>query len=261
MQRLALGVEYLGGAYCGWQFQNHCDSIQARLQTALGFIADTPIEVFCAGRTDTGVNAIGQVVHFVSETERPLKAWLQGTNTQLPDDIRVSWVKPVPPSFHARFSATSRQYRYVIFNRSVRSAVLTGRVTWERIELDEGLMHRAAQHLIGEHDFSSFRASECQAAHARRNVTKLNVSRRGDMVFIDIEANAFLHHMVRNIAGTLMQIGRGEAPVDWTAELLTLKDRTRATVTAPANGLYFVNALYPDEFDIPRATLNELVWQ
>lgn len=261
MAKWALGVEYLGQAYCGWQIQRHCDSVQQRLEQALSFVAGQPVEVFCAGRTDSGVNAIGQVVHFVSEVSRSEQAWLQGGNTKLPDDVRISWAKSVDDSFHARFSAYARQYRYVIYNREVRSAVLTGRVSWERHPLNESAMHESAQYLIGEHDFSSFRAAECQAAHARRCIDFIKVSRRGDMVFVDIRANAFLHHMVRNIAGTLIQIGRGQADVSWTKELLALRDRTRATVTAPAQGLYFINAFYPENFAIPQVDLNELVWQ
>lgn len=261
MAKIALGIEYQGSAYCGWQRQRHCDSVQARLEAALSQIAAQPISLFCAGRTDTGVHAIGQVAHFEAPCSRPLRAWLEGTNTLLPEDIRVVWVREMAGDFHARFSAQARQYRYVIFNRSVRSAVLAGRVTWERRGLDEAAMHRAAQDLIGEHDFSSFRAAECQAAHARREIQSLQVSRRGEMVFIDIQANAFLHHMVRNIAGTLMQIGRGEQNEAWAATLLALRDRTQATATAPASGLYFVNAFYPESFALPRVSLNELVWQ
>lgn len=257
----ALGVEYLGMRYCGWQRQLHCDSVQAHIEGALSQIAAEPVKVFCAGRTDTGVNAIGQVIHFESSVERPERAWLQGSNTHLPDDIRISWIKPVDTSFHARFSAFARQYRYVIFNRPVRSAVLSGRVTWERKPLDSNIMQLAAQALVGEHDFSSFRASECQAKHARRHLHMIEVSRRGDMVFIDIKANAFLHHMVRNMAGTLMQVGRGDAPAEWVEALLALKDRAKATVTAPATGLYFVNAFYPSEFELPQALLNEVLWQ
>lgn len=257
----ALGVEYLGLAYCGWQKQRHCDSVQQHVETALSKIAAESVDVFCAGRTDTGVNAIGQVIHFETQAERPERAWLEGTNTHLPDDIRISWAKVVEPDFHARFSAVARQYRYVIYNRPNRSAILSGRVTWERVKLDETSMQQAANALLGEHDFSSFRAAECQASHARRNVQMIKVTRRGDMVFIDIKANAFLHHMVRNIAGTLIQIGRQQAPVDWVAELLALKDRTKATVTAPATGLYFVSAFYPERYTIPLLQPSEVLWQ
>ncbi|WFE68057.1 tRNA pseudouridine(38-40) synthase TruA [Thiomicrospira sp. R3] len=261
MTKLALGVEYLGQAYCGWQKQHHCSSVQAQIEKALGFIANQPVEVFCAGRTDTGVNAVGQVVHFESSVERPINAWLEGTNTRLPDDVRISWVTTVDKHFHARFSAVARQYRYVIFNRPTPCAILTGRVTWERHPLDVNKMHQAAQLLLGEQDFSSFRASECQASHPRREVQMVRVTRRGDFVFIDIKANAFLHHMVRNIAGTLVQIGRGQADPSWVETLLALKDRTQATVTAAASGLYFVNAFYPSEFGLPITQPNEVLWQ
>ena len=277
--RIALKIEYQGTAYCGWQYQPHCDSVQGQLQRALTQIANEPIELACAGRTDTGVHAIGQVAHFDTQAVRPLKAWIQGVNTQLPKDIRVVWAqqmaaltpeqwqmeqaKSVKESalFHARFSAVARQYRYVIYNRAVPSAVLADRVTWEPMPLDEQAMHRAAQALIGENDFSSFRAAACQAEHARREVQAIGVQRQGDFVLIDIQANAFLHHMVRNIAGTLLQVGRGEKAESWVAALLALQDRTQAGMTAPASGLYFVNALYPQHWGIPRTPLSEVLWQ
>jgi len=259
--KIAIGVEYQGTAYCGWQFQKHCLSVQQCLERALSNIANTPIAVQCAGRTDTGVHAIGQVAHFEYESQRPLRAWVQGVNTQLPKDIRVIWAQSVPENFHARFSALARQYRYVIYNRSVHSAILADRVTWEGRLLDEHRMNVAAQALVGEQDFSAFRAAGCQAAHAKRNVQSIEVSRQQDFVFVDIQANAFLHHMVRNIVGSLMMIGRSEAPVEWIASLLSQGDRTLAGVTAPAAGLYFVNALYPPEFNIPQQPLNRLLWQ
>lgn len=259
--RIALGIEYLGTAYCGWQYQEHCDSVQKNLQSALSFIADEKIEVHCAGRTDAGVHAIGQVVHFDTKSARLGRAWVQGTNTQLPYDIRVAWAEPVSEDFHARFSAKARQYRYVIFNRAVHSAVLSGRVTWERQCLNEYAMHSAAQTLIGEYDFSSFRAAGCQANHAIREVQSIQVTRHDDFVFVDIQANAFLHHMVRNIVGTLLEIGRGEKPEEWVGILLEKQDRTQAGITAPAEGLYFVNALYPEEFELPRTPLDAVLWQ
>lgn len=259
--RVALGVEYLGTAYCGWQFQSHCDSVQKHVQSALTYIANESIDVQCAGRTDTGVHAIGQVVHFDTKSARLGRAWVQGANTQLPYDIRIIWAKEVPDDFHARFSAFARQYRYVIFNRSVHSAVLSARTTWERQRLDEIAMHEAAQHLIGEKDFSSFRAAGCQAKHAMREVQSIQVSRHDDFVLVDIQANAFLHHMVRNIVGTLMEVGRGEQPERWVKELLEKQDRTQAGVTAPAEGLYFVNALYPEVYGLPLTPLNAVLWQ
>lgn len=259
--RIALGVEYQGTSYCGWQYQEHCDSVQKNLQQALLQIANEPIEVHCAGRTDTGVHAVGQVVHFDTNSIRPDRAWYEGTNTKLPADIRVIWAKPVNESFHARFTAKARQYRYVIFNRRVHSAILANRVTWERQSLDERKMHRAAQVLLGEKDFSSFRAAGCQANHAKREVQKIEVSRHHDFVFVDIQANAFLHHMVRNIVGTLMEVGRGEQNEEWVKQLLDKQDRTQAGVTAPASGLYFVNALYSVSFEIPSVKLDQLLWQ
>lgn len=260
-QRIALRVEYQGSRYCGWQRQGHCDSVQQQVEQALTQIANEPIEVHCAGRTDTGVHALGQIAHFETAVQRPMRAWIQGVNTKLPADIRISWASIMADDFHARFSAVARQYRYVIFNRPVHSAILADRVTWESQWLDVEKMQAAAQDLIGERDFSSFRAAACQASHARREVQWIEVSRRGDFVFIDIRANAFLHHMVRNISGTLMEIGRGERPVEWVAELMAIQDRTQAGVTAPASGLYFVNAFYPEEYAIPQVALNELLWQ
>ncbi len=261
MKKIALGIEYLGSNYCGYQRQLDCPTVQGHLEQAVSSIANTSIGLVCAGRTDTGVHAIGQVVHFELAAERPLKAWLQGANTKLPADIRVRWAQVVDDRFHARFSAIARQYRYVIFNRSVNSAVLSNRVTWLYSELDVEKMNLAAQSLVGYHDFSSFRASGCQASNALRTIEFISVERKGDFVFIDIKANAFLHHMVRNIAGTLFQIGLSQKPVEWVAELLALQDRTKAAPTGPASGLYFVNAFYPDEFDIPQIALDEVLWQ
>ena len=261
MNKIALCVEYIGTNYCGWQRQSHCDSVQAQVEKALSSIAAHPVDVHCAGRTDTGVHSVGQIVHFETSVSRPNKAWVQGVNTQLPDDVRIRWAKEVEDDFHARFSAVARQYRYVIYNREVHSAVLNGRVTWEPYKLDESLMNAAAQSLIGENDFSSFRASACQASHAMREVQSIKVSRKGDFIFIDIQANAFLHHMVRNIAGTLIEVGKKHQPVSWVADLLLAKDRTLAAATAPASGLYFVNAIYPQELQIPQVALDEVLWQ
>lgn len=261
MKKIALCVEYIGTNYCGWQRQSHCASVQEQVETALASIAAHKVDVHCAGRTDTGVHSIGQIVHFETHVIRPNKAWVQGVNTQLPGDIRIRWAKEVADNFHARFSAVARQYRYVIYNREVHSAVLNGRVTWEPYKLDESLMNEAAQSLLGENDFSSFRASACQASHAMRELQSINVSRKGDMVFIDIQANAFLHHMVRNITGTLVEVGKKHQPVSWVAELLQAKDRTLAAATAPASGLFFVNAIYPPTLHIPQVVIDEVLWQ
>lgn len=261
MIKIALGIEYQGTQYCGYQRQLDCPTVQGNLEQALSSIANEPIALTCAGRTDTGVHAVGQVVHFETKAKRQLKAWIQGANTKLPLDIRISWAKEVAEDFHARFSAGSRQYRYVIYNRRVNSAVLANRVTWIYSHLDVEKMHEGAQALLGHHDFSSFRASGCQASNALRTVESVSVSRKGDFVFIDIQANAFLHHMVRNIAGTLFQIGLSEKPVEWVAELLALMDRTKAAATGPATGLYFVNAFYPEQYGIPKVALDEVLWQ
>jgi tRNA pseudouridine38-40 synthase len=260
-QKIALGVEYLGTNYCGWQSQDHCLSVQECVQKALSSIANETIAVRCAGRTDTAVHAIGQVVHFETNAQRPDSAWIEGANTQLPHDIRIVWSRKVAEDFNARFSAVARQYRYVIFNRSVHSAVLTKRATWVRESLDVNAMNQAAQSLVGEKDFTSFRALACQASNAIRHLSSISVTRNGDFVFVDIQANAFLHHMVRNIVGSLLKIGKGHKKTDWIETLLLLKDRSKAGMTAPADGLYFVNAFYPDEYQIPRNELTELLWQ
>ncbi len=249
--RIALGIEYDGSAFCGWQTQSHAPSVQDALQAALSKVADHPVKVVCAGRTDSGVHATAQVVHFDTRAERPLHAWVLGGNANLPDSVSVTWAQAVDQDFHARFKATARSYRYVILNRKVRPAVLRKRVCWMHHALDEAAMQTAAQALLGEHDFSSFRALACQARHAVRRVHRLNVSRSGEFVYIDIEANAFLHHMVRNIAGTLMAVGRGEREPGWVAEVLAARDRTVGGVTAPPDGLYLSGVRYPERFGLP----------
>ena len=206
---VALGIEYSGAAYCGWQRQSHSPSVQEALEVALSEIAAHPVNVFCAGRTDTGVHGTGQVVNFKLHNPRPLKAWLKGANTLLPDDICVRWAKNMPDDFHARHSAVSRRYRYVIQNTSHRTAHLSGRATWVRESLDETAMHKSAQSLLGEQDFSSFQAASCQSKTPFRCVNKVSVERIADFVVIDITANAFLHHMVRNITGSLLEVGLG----------------------------------------------------
>ena len=259
--RIALGIEYDGSAYCGWQHQDHCPAVQTEVERAVGFVADHPVEVVCAGRTDTGVHALNQVVHFDTEAQRPLRAWVEGVNTRLPDAIRIHWTKPVDAAFDARFSAIARRYRYVIHNAPTRSALLRQRVTWVREPLDAAAMHVAAQALLGEQDFSSFRAAGCQARHPIREVQRVSVQRQGEIVFLDIQANAFLHHMVRNIAGSLIKVGLGQQPTTWIAELLAQKDRTQAAETAPASGLYFVTAVYPAALAIPEREPDCVVWR
>ncbi|MEW9799089.1 tRNA pseudouridine(38-40) synthase TruA [Alteromonas sp. CYL-A6] len=252
MARIALGIEYDGAAHYGWQRQREVPSVQEYLETALSTVANMPIEVQCAGRTDAGVHATGQVVHFDCDNPRPERAWTLGVNANLPDSIAVTWCKAVSDDFHARFSATHRRYRYIIYNAKMRPAILHHGVTHVHRELDASRMHEAAQALLGEQDFTSFRAALCQSHTPFRNVTDVSVRRQGRYVILEIQANAFLHHMVRNIAGTLIEIGAGEQPVNWVADLLALKDRSQAAATAKPNGLYLVDVTYPDTFGLPE---------
>jgi tRNA pseudouridine38-40 synthase len=252
--RIALGVEYDGSRYCGWQMQSHgTRTVQHEIEKALSIVADHAVRVVCAGRTDTGVHATGQVVHFDTHAERQPKAWIMGVNTHLPDDVCVHWARPVTDDFSARFSATMRSYRYVIQQRAARPALYSHRVTWVHNDLNTRAMREAAQALLGENDFSSFRSSACQSEHAMRFMQSIDVAAEGAFVYIDIQANAFLHHMVRNIVGSLLKVGSGDRSVAWIAELLVLKDRTRAGPTAPAQGLYLVAVQYPDEYDLPAS--------
>jgi tRNA pseudouridine38-40 synthase len=249
--RLAAGIEYDGSGFYGWQRQRQSPTVQESLEHALGRVADHPVTVHCAGRTDTGVHGQCQVVHFDTHAQRRERSWVLGSNTHLHAGISVLWVRPVSEAFHARFSATRRRYRYRMLNRWVRPAIDRGRVAWIRQPLDAAPMHEAAQALLGEHDFSSFRAVGCQAKSPMRRIHSLSVERLGSEVIIDIEANAFVYHMVRNIAGTLIPVGKGERPVAWPGEVLEARDRTRAGPTAPAEGLYFVAPTYPDFPDLP----------
>jgi tRNA pseudouridine38-40 synthase len=249
--RLALGVEYDGSGFSGWQYQDHSPSVQEAVETALAKVANHPVRVHCAGRTDTGVHATGQVIHFDTEAVREMRSWIFGANANLPKSVAILWARPVTEDFHARFSATRRRYRYVIFNRHVRPTFLAYRTSWCYRDLDEGRMAEAAQYLIGKHDFSSYRAVACQAKSPVREVHELRVSRQGELVYIDIEANAFLHHMVRNIAGVLMEIGRGEREPVWAREVLDYRDRALGGVTAPPYGLYLTRVSYPEAFGLP----------
>jgi len=259
--RIACGIEYDGRPYCGWQIQTHLNvpTVQGEVERALANVADCPVRVHCAGRTDTGVHASGQIIHFDAPVSRSIKAWVLGTNTHLPKNVRVLWAAVVPAEFHARFSAISRRYRYIISNTRVSPAVLHGQVTWQRRPLDVELMHEEAQSLLGERDFSSFRAASCQSATAMRNVHFIDVSRRGSLVMIDIQANAFLHHMVRNIAGSLMAVGSGRQEKGWLGQLMELKDRNKAADTASPHGLYLVKVEYPPVFTLPVQSLGPLL--
>ena len=258
--RIALGIEYDGSQFCGWQFQDHSPSVQASVEHAIGNVAAHPVRVICAGRTDTGVHALNQVIHFDSESQRSERAWILGCNANLPKSVVVTWAKAVNDDFHARFSARRRRYRYVIFNRAVRPTFLAYRVCWQHKALDATRMAEAAQHLVGRHDFSAYRAAGCQAKDPTREIFELKVQRRDDFVFIDIEANAFLHHMVRNIAGVLMTIGCGEQDSAWSRRVLEGKDRRQGGVTAVPYGLYLTDVEYEAAFALPRPEKTLTIW-
>ncbi len=260
VRRFALGIEYDGTAYSGWEAQRYGLGIQAVVEKALSQIAAGPIKTVCAGRTDAGVHATGQVVHFNTDALRPDHAWVLGSNTHLPHNVRIRWAHPVPNTFHARYSAFKRRYRYVFFMGRVPSALLHGRVSWSRRELNVARMAGAAKRLHGEHDFNAFRSSRCQAPRSIRRVHRIHVWRRGQFLGFDITANAFLHHMVRNIAGVLAAIGSGDAAPEWIDELLQSGDRTQAGVTAPAAGLYLFQVKYPPAFGLPTSVSEFRHW-
>ena len=258
--RIALGLEYDGSRFHGFERQPDRRTVQGEVEEALGRIAASPIRVVCAGRTDAGVHATGQVVHFDTDVSRPLHAWVRGTNTYLPADVAVLWARCADGSFHARFSALRRRYRYVIVNRSTRPVLLAGKATWEYRPLDARLMRLGARCLVGEHDFSSFRATGCRARHPVRRMHRIEVARDGERIVIDVHANAFLQHMVRNIAGTLLEVGAGERDPDWIASVLTARDRRAAGVTAAPDGLYLVGVDYPGTAGIPAVSLPDALW-
>ncbi len=248
--RIALGIEYDGTAYNGWQRQRTGTGVQALLEKALAVVANEALEVTCAGRTDTGVHASNQVVHFDSTAERTTHGWLLGINSNLPDDINATWVKRVDDKFHARFSATARHYRYRILNQLARSALYRHRAWWVHQPLDVKQMQLGAKFLLGEHDFSAFRAAGCQAHSPRRTISLLNVQREQDWITLNISADAFLQHMVRNIAGTLVAVGMGEQSSEWIREVLASRDRKQGGIAAPAHGLTLVGVTYPESFEI-----------
>lgn len=253
MRRYAAAVEYNGADFRGFQIQASApNTVQSALQDALTAIANEPITVICAGRTDAGVHATQQIVHFDTLAERPERAWIAGTNTQLPASVRIRWVKEVEPSFHARFSARARRYRYLLYCDEVKHALLADQITWCKYALDVAAMQAGADHLRGEHDFTSFRATQCQAKSPVRELQKIQVRRHGPLIVVDLQANAFLHHMVRNIVGVLMEVGRGAKPPEWVSQVLQARDRKAAAVTAPPFGLYFVGVDYPDEYGLPQ---------
>lgn len=252
-----MGVEYDGTAFHGWQAQEPgVRTVQSVLERGIARVADHPVRVHCAGRTDAGVHALEQVLHFDTRSVRSERAWVLGTNVNLPPDCCVRWARPVGPEFHARFSASARHYRYRIFSRATRSALGRHHALWVHQVLDLQRMREAADHLVGEHDFSSFRAAACQAKSPIREVHYLALDTWRGVVELRIGANGFLHHMVRNIVGVLLAIGRREAPSGWTRELLQVRNRTLGGVTAPPRGLYFVRADYPPAFDLPQQPLD-----
>jgi tRNA pseudouridine38-40 synthase len=255
--RIAIGLEYDGRGFCGWQSQPSACGVQDHLERALSEIAGAAVTVTAAGRTDTGVHASFQVAHFDVEAERPITAWVRGVNTYLPDGIAVTWAKQMPDDFHARFAVEERGYRYVLLNHPTRPGLMAGKVGWHHRPLDEGVMQLAAKRLLGRHDFSAFRAAECQAKSPEKDLRLADIRRQGDFLVVDFRADGFLHHMVRNIVGCLVHIGAGQAGPEWMDELLAYKDRTRAAPTFMPDGLYLSYIRYPSRFDLPdsgRAT-------
>lgn len=256
MARYALGIEYDGSDFLGWQRHGNGPTVQAAVEAALSQVADEPVQIICSGRTDTGVHAACQVVHFDTGVARDERAWVLGSNTRLPASVRILWAQPVSDEFHARYAARARSYRYRILNRPIPPAMQRQFLSWQRLPLDAAAMHAGAQSLLGEHDFSAFRTAQCQAKHPVRTLLSIDVERRAEQVVVDVRANAFLHHMVRNIVGSLMLVGRGEKPAHWLADLLAGRDRTVAGPTAPAGGLVFVGPRYPAEWQLrPEVTL------
>lgn len=258
--RIALGIEYSGQNYYGWQRQQGMPTVQGQLEKSLSQIADHPVELTCAGRTDAGVHATGQVVHFDTQVTRAEPAWTLGVNSNLAKDIAVRWAQPVEETFDARFSATARRYRYIIYNSPTRPAILAPGVTHIYHQLDVHRMQAATPFLLGEHDFSAFRAAHCQSNTPYRDLQHIEVTQRGCYIMVEVMANAFLYHMVRNIVGSLIIIGQGEQEPQWMQELLLTKDRTLAAATAKPNGLYLVDVTYPAQFNLPRWSWGPAFW-
>lgn len=252
VSRIAMGIEYNGAKYRGFQRQqDNIPSIQEELEKAISRVANQPITVYVAGRTDAGVHASGQVIHFDTTTNRAMHAWVMGSTANLPKDISATWARQVPLDFHARYKAFARRYRYVIYNDNIRPAHLANEVTWYSYPLDTERMQQAANYFLGTHDFTSFRATQCQAKSPIKTITHFKIIRFGKLIILDVRADAFLHHMIRNFAGLLMAIGSGERPIEWAKEALEAKDRKKAGVTAAPYGLYLINVEYPEHYDLP----------
>lgn len=253
--RIAIGISYDGTGFEGWQTQPSRRTVQDRLEAALSKVAAAPVRLTAAGRTDTGVHALAQVAHFDVEAQRTDHAWVRGTNANLPEGIAVQWARVVDESFSARYSATGRRYIYFLHNHSVRPALFARQVGWFHLPLNVAAMQRAAQTLLGEHDFSAFRSSECQAKHPVRVIERAQVSALGTLLKFEFSANGFLHHMVRNIVGSLVYVGKGAHPPEWIGELLAARDRTLAAPTFSPNGLYLAGVRYPLQWDLPHFPL------
>ena len=255
--RIALGLEYDGAMFCGWQSQAGGGSVQDALEAALSEVAAAPVRTVCAGRTDAGVHALEQVVHFDAPSERPLTAWVRGVNAHLPSAVAVRWAQPVADEFHARFSAHGRRYRYLLLNRPQRPGLWAHRVGWQHRPLDVTAMQAASAALLGEHDFSAFRAAECQAKSPVKTLRRASIARQGELIVFDFAANGFLHHMVRNLVGALVAVGKGAQPPGWIDELLAARDRTRAAPTFDAAGLYFAGADYDSRWGLRKVGADE----
>jgi tRNA pseudouridine38-40 synthase len=252
--RIALGLEYDGSGFCGWQSQAGGGSVQDALEAALSMVADAPTRVVCAGRTDAGVHALEQVAHFDTEAARPDTAWVRGVNAHLPASVAVRWAQPVVHDFHARFSALGRRYRYMLLNRAERPGLMARRVGWFHRPLDHGAMAAAAELLLGEHDFSAFRSVQCQAKSPRKIMRRVDIARYDDLLVLDFEANAFLHHMIRNLVGALVYVGKGAHPPAWLGEILDARDRARSAPTFEASGLYFAGVDYDPVWQLKVGT-------
>lgn len=261
--RIVAGIEYDGSAYHGWQTQQAppLNTLQTQCEQALSKVANHPISVICAGRTDKGVHALSQVIHFDTTAIRQMHAWVAGGNHYLPSDMRLLWAKPIADSFHARYTALSRRYQYILYNDPIRPALFRNQVSWHPVPLNVEKMREGAQFLIGEHDFSAFRGADCQAKTTLRRVDYLDLTKEGNFIKLDIQANAFLHHMVRNIVGVLLAIGQGQREPGWAREVLLSRQRSLGGVTAPPEGLYLMQVDYPLEWEIPtlQAAPNKLL--